>query len=130
MPDESSLREQARENIRRGRLPSRKPDRVFGGKGSGGTCAVCGRQSTQDELEFEIEFNRHGPSRASTVTIYISGASPRGSSSAPRSSGLRSSSRSCRSVRPSAPHAACCVARYGVRSHAMPSRSLHPRGFR
>lgn len=60
MPDESSLREKACEKILSGRLPSTKPDRVFGGKGSGGTCAVCGRQLTQDDVDFEIEFNRHG----------------------------------------------------------------------
>ncbi len=63
MPDEPALREKVREAIRNGRLPRTRPDRRFGAPGSGEPCALCG-----------------------DATISISGASPRGSSSAPRPS--------------------------------------------
>jgi hypothetical protein len=57
---ESVLREKAREAIRTGTLPARRPDRRFGGAGGGGLCAVCGEPVTQDQMEVEMEFNRHG----------------------------------------------------------------------
>jgi hypothetical protein len=60
MPDEAILREQAREAIRSGKLPVGKPDRTFGGQGSGVTCPVCGNPVKREDLELEIEFNRHG----------------------------------------------------------------------
>jgi hypothetical protein len=60
MPDEAILREQAREAIRSRRLPITKPDRTFGGQGSDVTCAVCGNSVKREDLELEIEFNRHG----------------------------------------------------------------------
>ena len=60
MPDEAILREQAREAIRSGRLPVTKPDRTFGGQGSDVTCPVCGNPVKREDLELEIEFNRHG----------------------------------------------------------------------
>ena len=60
MPDESLLREKAREAIRSRKLPIAKPDRMFGGQGSAATCAICGDAVRGDEVEIEIEFNRHG----------------------------------------------------------------------
>jgi hypothetical protein len=50
MPDNTSLREQARE----------APDRTFGGPGVGATCSLCGETIPRAETEFEIEFRRHG----------------------------------------------------------------------
>jgi hypothetical protein len=61
MPDELLLREKAREAIQSAAVPTRKPDRTFGGPGSNEACAVCGETVTKDQMEFEIEFNRHGP---------------------------------------------------------------------
>lgn len=58
--DECALREKAREAIRRGRLPKGKPDRTYGGPGSGMACVVCGVVVTRDDVELEIEFGRHG----------------------------------------------------------------------
>jgi hypothetical protein len=60
MPDEPSLRAKAREAIRSGRLPTKKPDRMFGGAGTGIPCAVCGESVARSDAEIEIEFNRHG----------------------------------------------------------------------
>ena len=60
MPDEKALRARARAVIRDGKLPSRAPDRTWGGPGVGATCAVCGLPVTKDEKEFEIQFARDG----------------------------------------------------------------------
>lgn len=62
MPDESRLREQARTAIQNGKLPSRPPDRTWGGPGVGAMCAVCEKPVTTDQLEFEIQFVRDGSS--------------------------------------------------------------------
>jgi hypothetical protein len=62
MPDELRLREQARAAIQSGKLPSRPPDRTWGGPGVGAACAVCDLPVTKDQLEFEIQFARDGDS--------------------------------------------------------------------
>jgi biotin operon repressor len=40
MPDEPRLREQAREAIKSGKLPSQTPNRTWGGPGIGAECSV------------------------------------------------------------------------------------------
>jgi hypothetical protein len=60
MPDEPLLREKAREAIRAGKLPSRRPDRMWGGPGVGERCAICCELITRDQLELEIPFARDG----------------------------------------------------------------------
>ena len=60
MPDESRLREQARAAIQNGKLPSRRPDRTWGGPGVGAECSVCEKPVTKSDLEFEIQFARDG----------------------------------------------------------------------
>jgi hypothetical protein len=60
MPDETRLREQAREVIQSGKLPSRAPDRTWGGPGVGAACSVCGKPVTKAEMEFEIQFEHDG----------------------------------------------------------------------
>jgi hypothetical protein len=60
MPDEKMLREKARAVVRDGKLPSRQPDRTWGGPGVGAPCAVCELPVAKDEMEFEIEFARDG----------------------------------------------------------------------
>jgi len=60
MPDESILREKARETIRDGKLPARTPTRTWGGPGVGAPCTICGIPVTHDEMEFEIQFARDG----------------------------------------------------------------------
>jgi hypothetical protein len=58
LPDEPRLREQAREVIQNGKLPSRSPDRTWGGPGVGAPCSVCEKPVIKDELE--IQFARDG----------------------------------------------------------------------
>ena len=60
MPDEPILRAKAREVIRTGKLPNRRPDRTWGGPGVGASCTICGEPVTKDQLEFEIQFSRDG----------------------------------------------------------------------
>ena len=60
MPDEVRLREQARAAIQSGKLPSRNPDRTWGGPGVVAMCAVCEKAVTKEDMEFEIQFARDG----------------------------------------------------------------------
>jgi hypothetical protein len=60
MPDEAILREKAREAVRTGKLPARRPDRTWGGPGIGASCTICEKPVTRDEMEFEIEFEHDG----------------------------------------------------------------------
>lgn len=53
--DEQDLRRMARAAMRAGILPSRRPERVWGGMGSGSTCAVCARSIDAIEPEFELD---------------------------------------------------------------------------
>jgi hypothetical protein len=56
--NEKELREKARAAVRNGKLPSRSPDRTWGGPGVGAQCPVCELPVQDDELEFEIQFRR------------------------------------------------------------------------
>lgn len=56
MSDEKALRPKARVAVRDGRLPSRAPDRAWGGPGVGARCAVCELPVSNDENELEIHF--------------------------------------------------------------------------
>ena len=60
MSDEPDLHERARDAIRAGRLPNRRPERMWGGPSVGADCAICGLAVMPAELEFEIEFVRNG----------------------------------------------------------------------
>ena len=60
MPDEKILREKARAAVRDGKIPARRPDRTWGGRGVGASCAICELPVTKDQMEFEIQFARDG----------------------------------------------------------------------
>lgn len=60
MPDEIILRAKAREAVRAGKLPSRRPDRTWGGPGVGARCTICGEPVTKDQLEFQVEWAHDG----------------------------------------------------------------------
>ena len=57
---ECTVRESARAAIQARKLPHRKPDRMWGGRGADAGCAVCNIPVTRDEMEFEIEFSAAG----------------------------------------------------------------------
>jgi hypothetical protein len=61
--DEETLHEKARTVIQNGKLPSRAPDRTWGGPGVGAPCAICELPVRPTEMEFEIQFARDGGSR-------------------------------------------------------------------
>jgi hypothetical protein len=53
MPDEAVLRAKAREALRSGKLPNRKPDRTYGGPGFRVRCSLCGEFIEADQAEME-----------------------------------------------------------------------------
>jgi hypothetical protein len=54
--DEQTLRREARNRIRSGKLPAEEPTRTWAGPGAGGPCALCDRPITKADTEFELEF--------------------------------------------------------------------------
>lgn len=60
MSNDRVVCEKAHEVIQTGKLPNRPPDRMWGGPGVGADCRICNVPVKRDELEFEIEFARHG----------------------------------------------------------------------
>lgn len=56
MSDEQTLRLKAREAMAAGRLPQRRPKRMWGGPGIDAPCAICFEPVKRDELGFELEF--------------------------------------------------------------------------
>lgn len=55
MNDEKGLRRKARAALHAGKLPTRRPDRMWGGPGSGLACALCAELLPQDEVALEFE---------------------------------------------------------------------------
>ena len=73
MSDEALLRKKAQGAIRDGKLPSRAPDRTWGGPGVGAPCAVCNLPVGRDEMEFEIQFRCDGTAPGlDTFHVHIS----------------------------------------------------------
>jgi hypothetical protein len=68
MNDEGVLRQQARHAMSTGKLPRRRPDRMWGGPGNGATCAVCGQTVSREEMGFDLEF-APATSRSSAVNL-------------------------------------------------------------
>jgi hypothetical protein len=51
---ERELRRRAREEIKSGRLPGSLAASIWGGRGTGLSCAVCGDDIRSDQVEYEI----------------------------------------------------------------------------
>jgi hypothetical protein len=58
MNDECTLSEKADEGTGAPKLPTRRPDRMWGGPGLGADCAICRAPVKREEIEFELEFAR------------------------------------------------------------------------
>lgn len=43
-----------------GRLPHRRPDRMWAGRSTGTECAACGAVLERDDIEYELEFALDG----------------------------------------------------------------------
>ena len=72
MSDEITLREKARELVRAGKLPNRRPDRVWGGAGfAERKCTLCGESVKQDELALELEFTRDDHGRVINPCLHV-----------------------------------------------------------
>ena len=55
-----NLRDLARNAIRSGQLPARKPDLTWGGPGGGQECVICRQPVARDDAEIEMEFSGNG----------------------------------------------------------------------
>ena len=71
MSDDSILREKARAVIQAGELPSRRPDRMWGGSGAGLQCTVCGFAVKHDESEIEVEFIHDGAHNTGNYHFHV-----------------------------------------------------------
>jgi hypothetical protein len=57
MTDIRTLRIIAREAIQAGKLPTRRPERMWGGPGVGACCLLCSKPIEPNEPEVELEYN-------------------------------------------------------------------------
>ena len=63
MSDQIRLREKARDLLQTGKVPSRRPDRMWGGPGCGEQCILCNASMTQYEIVLEVEFTQEDGAR-------------------------------------------------------------------
>jgi hypothetical protein len=56
MSDERALRAQARQAMKLGSLPKHRPEHIWGGLGSGASCALCSKGIGPEDMEFELQF--------------------------------------------------------------------------
>ena len=66
------LQEKARERIRSGDLPTRKPTSVWGGSGNDGRCAVCDENLRRDKFELEFEVAPQDGQKGGTYRMHVS----------------------------------------------------------
>ena len=67
MGDESVLRARVRDAMKTGSLPDHRPEHVWGGPGSGESCAVCGERVDKEDVELEVQFT---PNQGAGATNY------------------------------------------------------------
>jgi hypothetical protein len=60
MDHETELREKARAALRTGRIPARVPANLWGGRGSGEACTICGLLVAFEQTELELDFGGSG----------------------------------------------------------------------
>ena len=69
MSDDKLMREKVRQAIRAGRVPGRRPERMWAGPGVGARCPICDAPVWRDELEMEVEFA--GDSSADSYHLHL-----------------------------------------------------------
>jgi len=68
MGDERALPARARKAANTSKLPECRPDRMWGGPGSGASCAICGKTIGTEEVEIELQFVSDG---SGTANYYV-----------------------------------------------------------
>ena len=53
--DDATIRRIIREKLRAALLPRKPPQKMWGGRGNGRTCAACDHPITGGDVEFEVE---------------------------------------------------------------------------
>jgi hypothetical protein len=72
MSNETILRAKVRELVRAGKLPNRRPDRVWGGAAfAERECMLCGASVKQDELALELEFTRDNDGGVTNPCLHV-----------------------------------------------------------
>jgi hypothetical protein len=70
MSDDTTLHRHVRELLASGRLPQRRPDRVWGGMGAGRErCVVCGELVSTGQTALEAEFRDGDGSRSHALHV-------------------------------------------------------------
>lgn len=69
MRSDATLPDRVRDAIRTGKIPDRSPERTWGGRGCGASCAICDQLISADELEFELQFPKG--SRGEPADYYV-----------------------------------------------------------
>ena len=59
--DENALREVVQRRVSEGRLPCRRQDHTWAGKGTGLDCVVCELPITSQQVEYELQFDGAAP---------------------------------------------------------------------
>jgi hypothetical protein len=68
--EESILREKVRQKLQEEKLPSRPPDRLWGGPGVNAPCAVCDQPVSKSEMEFEVQFKQDGKAPSPAFDVF------------------------------------------------------------
>jgi hypothetical protein len=71
MLDQSVLHEKAAAAVLSGRLPARRPERTWGGLGTGAACAVCDLPVVKSEPEHEFEMQITGGVEHAGLTLHV-----------------------------------------------------------
>ena len=71
MSDEQILRAKAREAMRTGRLANVRPERIWGGPGTGASCAVCSETIGRNQSELEIQFETGRKAEETTHHVHV-----------------------------------------------------------
>lgn len=67
---DDELMQAVRQALARGDLPARAPNRLFGGRGTGTRCAVCGTRIESSEVGYEASFAPPEGERAAAFSVH------------------------------------------------------------
>jgi hypothetical protein len=72
MNNDAILRQKAHQAIQAGKLPRCRPQRMWGGWGTGACCMICDKPVGRDEVEYELQFARdHDGSDGANSHVHI-----------------------------------------------------------